>query len=62
MVTVMIHTRLPAVTSLNWTISFSSVASDCGGLKQTWFYVISYQLRYQYMNQTTPKIFKTDTR
>jgi hypothetical protein len=54
MITVIIHTRLLALTSLNMTVLFSSVVSDYGGLKQTYFNVIGYHLRYEYINQIIP--------
>ena len=55
MVMVTIHTQIPAVTNLNKAISICSVVSITIGLKQTWSNVIGYPLRYQYVNQTTPK-------
>jgi hypothetical protein len=51
---VMIHTRIPAITSLNKPVSISSVVSITIGFKQTKFNVMGYTLRYQYINQTTP--------
>jgi hypothetical protein len=49
---IMIHTRISAVTNLNKQVSIYSVISITVGLKQTWFNVIGYPLRYQYVNQT----------
>jgi hypothetical protein len=57
MVIVMIHTRLPVVTSLNITFyQFLVQHLIMVELNQTWFNVIGYHLRYKYVNQTTPYI------
>jgi hypothetical protein len=55
MIMVTIHTRIPAVTNLNNVVSICSVVSITVGLKQTWFNITGYPLRYQYVNRTAPK-------
>jgi hypothetical protein len=50
----MIHTRISAVINLNKAVSICSVVSITVRLKQTWFNVIGYLLRYQHVNQTAP--------
>jgi hypothetical protein len=54
MVMITIHTWILMVTNLNKVIFICSVVSITVGFKQTWFNVIDYPLRYQYMNQTAP--------
>jgi hypothetical protein len=46
------------IISLNRPVSIFTVISDYVGLKQIWFKVMSYPSRYNYVNQTTPKIKK----
>jgi hypothetical protein len=60
MLIVMIQTRLPAVTSLNIPILIFSMISDYVELKQTLFNIISYSIRYKYMDKTAPKFVFTN--
>lgn len=53
MVMIMIYIRIRTVTSLNKSVSISSVVSIIVRLKQIRFNVIDNLLRYQYVNQMT---------
>jgi hypothetical protein len=62
MVMVTIYTQISAVTNLNEAVSICSVVSITVELKQKWFNVIGYPLRYQYVNQTVPLVTEINER